>query len=166
MCPAGCISEQTNQQLFGKKVSLNPTDFNPIFKYNFWNYIMDFITRQQRNSSVSAERDSWRQSHINDRSRVASAAIITALLQGKAACKQESWDTKQVKTTQNDSEVSETWKQQVNFNGCKKPQPCSPEKWCITNKKMNMCRADCQLITSPTEQVPGQPTRGMDTILI
>lgn len=69
---------------------------------------MDFITRQQRNSSVSAERDSWRQSHISDRSRVASAAIITALLQGKAACKQESWDTKQVKTTQNDSEVSET----------------------------------------------------------
>lgn len=111
-----------------EKVSLNPTNFNPIFKYNFWNDITDFTTwTAEKQLCFSRARLLETQCHISDRSRVASAAIITAFLQGKAACKQESSGIKQVKPLQNDLEISKTWKQQVNFNGGKKTQHCSLE---------------------------------------
>lgn len=74
----------------------------------------------QAESRETAENDSCRHSHTCDKSRVASAAIVTALLQGKPACKQKNSGTKQVKTIPKWLRGLRGWKQQVNFNGCKK----------------------------------------------
>lgn len=102
----------------------------------------------QAESRETAENDYCRHSHTCDKSSVPSAATVTALLQGKPACKQENSGTKQVKTTPKWLRGLKGWKQQVNFYGCKKLQRCSSEKLCIRNKRMNTSRADFQLITA------------------
>lgn len=74
----------------------------------------------QAKSRETAENDSCRHSHTCDKSRVASAAIVTALLQGKPLVSKKTQAQNRSKPFQNDSEVSEAENNRSSLMAAKK----------------------------------------------